>query len=117
MVIGVGIALAAFAIIGGLMTGFVVILSWCVRPIRRRPASESTYECGFPAAGERRAIGFGFFTYAALFLLFDLGVLYLYLYASAPGLWSQTLWWFLGGLGTLLVAIAAASRGVMSRAA
>jgi NADH:ubiquinone oxidoreductase subunit 3 (subunit A) len=115
--IGLGIAILAFTIVGLLMAGFVLFLSWAVRPLTRRPSAESTYECGFPAQGDRRAIGFGYFTYAAVFLLFDLAVLYLYLYASAQGIWNQTIWWFLGGLTTLLVAIVAAAKGVMARAA
>lgn len=115
--IGLGIALAAFTVIGVVMASVVVFLSWAVRPLTRRPASESTYECGFPAQGDRRALGFGYFTYAAVFLLFDLAILYLYLYATAPGIWNETIWWFMGGLATLLVAILAAAKGVMARAA
>jgi len=110
-------ALVIFLIVGAVMASVVLFLSWCVRPLRRRPESETTYECGFPAQGDRRAIGFGYFTYAALFLLFDLAVLYLYLYATNPNVWRSTLWWFLGGLAILLVAIAAARRGVMPDAA
>ena len=114
--IGSGVALLAFLVVGALAVAGILILSWCVRPHRRRPSGETTYECGFPAAGDRRAIGFSYFTYAALFLLFDLAVLYLYLYASAPEIWPQTIWWLFGALATLLLAIAAAAKGV-SRAA
>ncbi len=112
-----GVALVTFLIVGSLMVSVVLILSWCVRPLRRRPESETTYECGFPAEGDKRAIGFGYFTYAALFLLFDLAVLYLYLYATNKTIWSSTWGWFIGGLAILLVAIAASRRGVMPDAA
>jgi NADH:ubiquinone oxidoreductase subunit 3 (subunit A) len=112
-----GVALLAFTLVGIAATAVVVFLSWCVRPLRERASAQATYECGFPAQGERRTLGFSYFSYAALFLLFDLAVLYLYLYSTDRTLWPETIWWFLGGLATLLVAIAAAARGVMTRAA
>jgi NADH:ubiquinone oxidoreductase subunit 3 (subunit A) len=63
---------------------FMLFLSWCVRPLRERPKGQETYECGFPAKGDARTIGFNYIHYATLFLIFDVAALYLFLYASIP---------------------------------
>ncbi len=82
---GIGEAAVAFVAVCVALLAGLLAFSWAVRPIARRPAAEQTYECGMPAKGERRHIGFGFIGYAALFLVFDLAALYVFLLALAPG--------------------------------
>lgn len=79
-----GEAVVAFTLTGTAMLLLVMLVSWLVRPLRRRPEAEQTYECGMVAKGEHRHIGFGFIGYAALFLAFDVAAVYLFLLVAAP---------------------------------
>lgn len=97
----VSLAVLIFTIIGVLMLGFVCVLSWAVRPLRQRPKAQETYECGFPAQGDPRAVGFNYMQYAALFLIFDLAALYLFLYAWLPRMPGMVTISFLLGVATL----------------
>ena len=90
---------------------FILVFSWLVRPINNRKKSEETYECGFPAKGERRALGFNFIDYAILFLVFDLMAIFLFLYASAGAMSTQTTIIFLGGIVLLGLLLLTAMRG------
>lgn len=78
----VGHAAIVFAAVALLMAGIILFLSWCVRPLRPRAGASESYECGMKPEGDARGIGFNFIGYAALFLLFDLAALYLFLYAA-----------------------------------
>lgn len=89
-------AVLVFTIIGLLMLGVVLFLSWAVRPLRERRRAQETYECGFPAQGNPRAIGFTYLHYAALFLVFDLAALFLFLYAVAEQPANVTIAFFFG---------------------
>lgn len=79
---GLGQAVFAFMAVATLFLALMCVFSWLIRPIRRRPAAEETYECGIPAEGEHRGFGFQYLNYAILFLVFDLAGLYLFLYAA-----------------------------------
>jgi NADH:ubiquinone oxidoreductase subunit 3 (subunit A) len=91
---------AVYTIVGLLMLGVVILLSWCVRPLRQRQRAQETYECGFPAQGDARSIGFNYMQYAALFLVFDIAALFLFLYAVSSRPADVTIGFFLG-LGLL----------------
>ena len=80
------LAIAVFFAVGVVMLSAILVFSWLVRPIKRRPKAEETYECGFPAEGDARSLGFNYIGYAALFLIFDVAALFLFLYAATPGL-------------------------------
>jgi NADH:ubiquinone oxidoreductase subunit 3 (subunit A) len=80
------VVLAVFMAVLMAMLGLMLFLSWCVRPLKPRPRGQATYECGFPAKGDSRAVGFNYLQYASLFLIFDVAAIYLFLFASTPNL-------------------------------
>jgi NADH:ubiquinone oxidoreductase subunit 3 (subunit A) len=96
-----GLAAVVFIIVGMLMLCVVLFLSWAVRPLRERPRSQETYECGFKAQGDARAIGFNYLQYAVLFLIFDIAALYLFLFAVLPQMPAIVTISFLIGIATL----------------
>lgn len=102
---GVGETLLTYAILGTLMTCGVLIVSWLVRPMRKRVKATEPYECGMAPIGESRAIGFSFIGYAVLFLLFDLAAIYLLLFALLPTYTFSTTLSFALGLVTLFFVI------------
>jgi len=81
MVVGytVGQAAAIFALVSLFLMGLMLFISWVIRPAST--GESDTYECGMPAEGTNREIGFGYMGYAVLFLVFDLAALFLFLYA------------------------------------
>jgi NADH:ubiquinone oxidoreductase subunit 3 (subunit A) len=79
----------------------MLIFSWMIRPLKRRPRAEQTYECGYEAKGDPRAIGFNFMHYAVLFLVFDIAAIYLFLYAFVPNMPVGVTISFLLGIATL----------------
>ena len=82
----VNLTVAILGFIGvniGLML-LLAFISWLVRPIKHRPHAGEPIECGMPAEGNHRGVGFNFIQYAVLFLIFDLGSLYIFLYAIIP---------------------------------
>lgn len=88
----------------------MVLFSWAVRPLsRHRKGSDSraseTYECGYPAVGDPRAIGFQYLNYAALFLVFDIAAIYLFLYARLNPLPGAATSGMLVGIVTLCLMI------------
>lgn len=97
----ISLAVLVFGIIGLVMLSVVLFLSWAVRPLRVRPKSQSTYECGYEAFGDARAIGFNYMQYASLFLIFDVAVIYLFLYAVLPAMPGMVTISFLLGIATL----------------
>jgi len=97
----IGLAVTVFTVVGLGLLGFVLFLSWAIRPLKERKAAQETYECGYPAEGDRRAIGFNYLNYAVLFLIFDLAAIYLFLYASIPQLPATVTVSFLLGIATL----------------
>jgi NADH:ubiquinone oxidoreductase subunit 3 (subunit A) len=95
----VGQALLVFSLVGALGALLVCTISWLVRPIRERKGASATYECGMPALGEHRGIGFAYLGYAVLFLAFDALALLLFL-AAASTLQRAALTWL--GIALLL---------------
>jgi len=100
---GVGEALLAFTLVCVLLLAGMLIFSWLVRP--SRDGESDTYECGMEAEGNNRTIGFNYIGYAVLFLVFDLGALYLILYALARNIPVSTTIGFIIGIATLLLLI------------
>lgn len=90
-----------FTAVLAILLGVMLFLSWCIRPIKVRPKAQEVYECGFPAKGEARSIGFNYLNYAVLFLIFDLAALYLFLYASIPEVPGVVTVSFMIGIATL----------------
>jgi NADH-quinone oxidoreductase subunit A len=81
--------------------GVMLFLSWAIRPLKQRPRGQETYECGYEAKGDPRAIGFNYIHYAVLFLVFDIAVVYLFLYAFLPNAPIGVTVSFLLGIATL----------------
>jgi NADH:ubiquinone oxidoreductase subunit 3 (subunit A) len=98
---GIALAVSVFLGVGTTFMAGMLIFSWLVRPIKERPASQQSYECGYPAKGDARAIGFNYLHYAALFLVFDLAALFLFLFASIEQVPPLVTISFFLGLGTL----------------
>lgn len=107
----VGHAATVFTLAASALTIAICAFSWCVRPLRRRIEATETYECGMKAEGNARGIGFNYIQYAALFLLFDLAALFLFLYAvlDRPSVAVNAS--FLAGLLTLGLALLYATKG------
>lgn len=60
----------------------VLALAWALRAVRRDPRKETVYECGMSAQGDTEIrTNIRFYTYALLFVLFDIETLYLYPWA------------------------------------
>jgi NADH-quinone oxidoreductase subunit A len=95
------LVLPVFALVGTVMVSAVLIFSWLVRPLKQRPKAQETYECGYPAVGDARSIGFNYLSYAALFLVFDVAALFLFLYASIKDVPGMVTISFLLGVLTL----------------
>jgi NADH:ubiquinone oxidoreductase subunit 3 (subunit A) len=89
-------AVVVFSIVCLALLGFMLFISWAVRPMRNRPLSQQTYECGFTSTGDARNIGFNYFHFAVLFLVFDVAALFLFLYASSTFPASVTISFLLG---------------------
>jgi NADH:ubiquinone oxidoreductase subunit 3 (subunit A) len=84
--LSIGAIVSIFIAICLASLGFMLFLSWAIRPLRERPRAQQTYECGMPAQGDAREVGFNYLQYAGLFLVFDVAALYLFLYAISRGL-------------------------------
>ena len=80
--------IAIFAVIAFMVPASMLMLSWLasrigVRPNNPNPVKLDTYECGMQAIGGRwRQFNFRYYTYAILFLVFDVEVVFLYPWAT-----------------------------------
>ncbi|MEK7288024.1 MAG: NADH-quinone oxidoreductase subunit A [Elusimicrobiota bacterium] len=79
------IELAGVGIFAIVATGFAVVslsLAWLLRAKVADPRKETVYECGMPAQGESEVrTNIRFYTFALLFVLFDVETLFLYPWA------------------------------------
>lgn len=79
------IELANVGIFALVAAGFAILnlaLAWLLRAKISDPRKETVYECGMPAEGDTEGrINIRFYTYALLFVLFDVETLFLYPWA------------------------------------
>jgi len=101
----IGTVITIFTIVCLFIASVILFLSWAVRPLERRKKAEETYECGFKAEGDAKAIGFNYIQYATIFLVFDLAAIYLFLYAALPNPTLMVTTSFFMGIFTLLCII------------
>src|SRR3989304_3458591 len=74
-------AIIIFAIVGLALPIGTIAMSLFLRPRRslREPQESVPYESGSVPIGSNRAVGFGYYQYALLFLLFDIAAFFLIL--------------------------------------
>jgi NADH:ubiquinone oxidoreductase subunit 3 (subunit A) len=74
--------LITFVIVGALITYMIFFMSRIMRQ-ESRPSEtgEGAIECGCEAVGEARGIGFRYFNFAILFLVFEIAALFTFLFA------------------------------------
>lgn len=96
--------IVVFTIVGCGMMASMLALSWILQPLGHRKESAQAIECGFPAKGDARAMGFNYIQYAMLFLVFDLATIYLFLFTVADLPLSASIG-FAAGLATLCIII------------
>ena len=85
--------LALFSIIAILVPIGMLMMSYMgslvrVRPSRPTPVKLSTYECGFGPIGGRWSFNFRYYTFAILFVIFDVETVFLYPWAVEFGVLS-----------------------------
>lgn len=78
-------------ILGILFAVGTLIASAVVGPRRTGPGKETTYESGMVPVGDtRRRFNVRFYILAMIFLVFDVGVILFYPWASIFGTWAQS---------------------------
>ena len=87
--IAVFAALAVSVPTGMLMTSWM--LSWTkIRPHKPNPIKQSIYECGFETlSGTWNRFNFRFYTFALIFVIFDVEVVFLFPWAARFGVLSR----------------------------
>lgn len=70
-------AFLIFALVGAAIIIAIFMVSRLLREDSK--GDDSQVECGMPAEGNARAIGFKFFNYASLFLVLELAALFFFL--------------------------------------
>jgi len=75
------LSIIIFAIVGLGLPIITILMSLFLRPRRslREPQESVPYESGSVPIGSNRAVGFGYYQYALLFLLFDIAAFFLIL--------------------------------------
>ena len=79
--------IAIFAIVAVIVPSSMLMLSclasrFRIRPVRPNPIKSETYECGMQVAGGRwQRFNFRYYTYALLFVVFDVEVVFIYPWA------------------------------------
>lgn len=72
----------AFVLVGVAFAAVTLVAAKILRPAVPYARKESTYECGIPAVGSTEVkLNIRFHTFALLFVLFDVEVLYVYPWA------------------------------------
>ena len=75
-------AILAFTVIGIAFAAVTLLAAKILRPAVPYARKESTYECGIPATGSTEVkLNIRFHTFALLFVLFDVEILYVYPWA------------------------------------
>ena len=73
----------AFVVIGVAFATVTLLAAKLLRPAVPYARKESTYECGIPAVGSTEVkLNIRFHTFALLFVLFDVEILYVYPWAT-----------------------------------
>ena len=70
-----------FASVGIAFTGLFWVVSKLVRPRNPSPLKYLTYECGEKPEGPAHILGFEYYLFAILFVVFDVISIFLYLWA------------------------------------
>lgn len=75
------LAIIIFAIVGLALPAGTIVINLFLRPRKpsREPQESVPYESGSVPIGSNRAVGFGYYQYALLFLLFDIAAFFLIL--------------------------------------
>jgi NADH:ubiquinone oxidoreductase subunit 3 (subunit A) len=81
MMYGSYLPILIFAVIGLAFTGLFWMVSKLVRPRNPTPLKYLTYECGEKPEGPARILGFEYYLFAILFVVFDVVSIFLYLWA------------------------------------
>ena len=79
------IALIVFAIVGAGMAIAPLILSRLLRPSKPSKEKLMAYECGEIPIGEAK-LTFEYYAYAALFLIFEIATVFLFLFVFSPSI-------------------------------
>ena len=105
-------AVLAFTLLGVLFAAVTLIAAKILRPAVPYARKESTYECGIPATGSTEVkLNIRFHTFALLFVLFDVEILYVYPWAvTAKELGRVALWEMGAFLAILFLGLAFAWR-------
>ncbi len=75
-----------FALVGIVVPGMAVMISWMVAPRKPNPIKQSTYECGIETVGESRVqFKAQYYVFALIFLIFDVETVFLFPWAVALG--------------------------------
>lgn len=78
---------AIFIIVSVVVPTSMLLVSWLssfvgIRPVRPNPVKSETYECGMqPVGGRWQRFNFRYYTYALLFVVFDVEVVFIYPWA------------------------------------
>ena len=86
--------LTVFAAIAVTVPVSMLLMSWAatkikVRPHRPTPVKLETYECGFGPVGGKWTFNARYYTFALLFVIFDVETVFLYPWASQFGVLSK----------------------------
>ncbi len=105
-------AVLAFVIIGVAFAAVTLLAAKILRPSVRYARKESTYECGIPATGSTEVkLNIRFHTFALLFVIFDVEVLYVFPWAvTARGAGALALYEMGAFLAVLALGLAYAWR-------
>ena len=80
--------IAIFVVISFMVPASMLLMSWTasrfgLRPNNPTPVKQETYECGMEAIGGRwNQFNFRYYSYAVLFVIFDVEVVFLYPWAT-----------------------------------
>lgn len=86
------LAIIIFAFVGLALPAGTIVISLFLRPRKsaREPQERVPYESGSVPIGSNRAVGFGYYQYALLFLLFDIAAFFLILASLIAPILSAT---------------------------
>jgi NADH-quinone oxidoreductase subunit A len=87
--------IAVFAALAVAVPTGMLVMSWFlslikIRPRKPNPIKQSIYECGFETlSGTWNRFNFRFYTFALLFVIFDVEVVFLFPWAASFGVLSR----------------------------
>lgn len=78
--------LVTVVLTGLLFVAIVMVLTWLLAPRSYNRQKEEPYECGIPARGDQWGhFHLGYYTFAILFLMFDVETMFLFPWAIVAG--------------------------------